>query len=246
MLEDDEAVATMLGLRLAAAGGTGIEDANGSAERAATKLRRILPAALRRRTDEVIAAVEIGRTQHPQVEPSHLQLMASAISDHRCVSFGYQALDRPSVRTVEPVRLVQLRQRWYLYGWDRQRQDWRNFRLDRITDPQRTDVTFRPRPLPADDLAAHIQEGFHGPQTLRAVLVLHASARESAARLHRIDGTLESLDEQSCRYVAHVDSFEWLATVLTLTDIEFQVEEPTEFRDHLAGTAQRLLRATQS
>lgn len=244
MLEDDEAVATMLGLRLATAGGTGIEHAAGSAERAAAKLRRILPAALRRRTGEVLAAVEIGRSQHPQVDPSHLQVMASAIADHRCVTFGYQAKDRASVRTVEPVRLVQLRQRWYLYAWDRQRQDWRTFRLDRITDPERTDVTFRPRPLPADDLAAHIQERFHGPQTLRTVVTLRASARESAARLHRIDGTLESLDEQSCRYVAYVDSFEWLATVLTLTDIEFRVEEPAEFRDYLAGTAHRLLRAT--
>ena len=246
MLEDDEAIATVLGLCLAAAGATGIDLTAESAERAAAKLRRILPASLRRRTDETLAAVEFGRSEHPQTSPTVLSVVASAIAAHRCLAFVYNGKGGQSFRTVEPIRLVQIRQRWYLYAWDRDRQDWRNFRLDRIADPQTTGATFRTRPLPTDDLAGHLQAQFHGPKTIRIVLTLHTNVRDAAARLHRIDGSLEALDEHNCRYVAYVDSFEWLAVVLTVTDIDFRVDETAEFRDYLAHTGQRLLRATEA
>ncbi len=244
MLEHDEAIATVLGLRLAAAGGTGIDLTAESAERAAAKLRRILPAALRRRTDEVLAAVEFGRSDQPQADATVLDVAASAIAARRCLEFAYNAKDGPSFRTVEPMRLVQLRRRWYLYAWDLGRQDWRSFRLDRITGPRTDDVAFEPRALPVDDLAGHLRERFDGPKSLEVTLTLHTDVRDAAARLHRVDGTLEAIDEHSCRYVAHVDSFEWLAVVLTLTDLGFTVVGPADFRDYVARTGQRLLRAT--
>jgi predicted DNA-binding transcriptional regulator YafY len=140
---------------------------------------------------------------------------------------------------------VQIRRRWYLYAWDRDRQDWRNFRLDRIADPRTTGEACPPRPLPGDDLAGHVEAGFRSPKTIRIVLTLHTDVRDAATRLHRIDGSLEALDEHSCRYVAYVDSFEWLAAVLTATDIDFQVDETAEFRDYLAHTGRRLLRAAE-
>ncbi|MEU9796349.1 YafY family protein [Streptomyces sparsogenes] len=246
MLEDDEAIATVLGLRLAAAGGTGIGLTAESAERAAAKLRRILPASLRRRTDEVLAAVEVGRSEHPQINPTDLSAVASAIAAHRCLAFAYNGKGGPSSRTVEPMRLVQIRQRWYLYAWDQERQDWRNFRLDRVADLRATGTPFRPRPLPADDLAEHLRARFHGRKTIRIVLTLHTDVRDAAARLHRIDGSLEACGEDRCRYVAYVDSFEWLTVVLAVSDIDFRVDETAEFRDYLAHTGQRLLRAANA
>lgn len=244
MLADDEAVATVLGLRLAAAGGTGIELAAESAERAAAKLRRVLPAALRRRTDQVLAAVEFGRSEHPGTDPAALDAVAAAVAAHRCLAFAYRGKTGPSHRTVEPARLVRVGQRWYLYAWDRDRRDWRSFRLDRIADPAPTDTAFQPRPLPTGDLAGHLRERFVSPKTIRVVLTLRTDVRDAAARLHRVDGTLAALDDHTCRYEAYVDSYEWLAVVLTLSDIAFRVEEPDGFRDHLARTARRLLDAT--
>ncbi|GAA3142983.1 YafY family protein [Planomonospora alba] len=272
MLEDDEAVATVLGLKLAAAGGAGLDFATEAAERAATKLRRILPAPLRRRTDEILTAVEIGATGHPQPSPAILSELAAAITAHRRVVFdhvgnhadehageradehagdrvGEDAGDRaggrgPARRTVEPHRLVRLRQRWYLFAWDLDRHDWRAFRLDRIDGPRTTGDVFRPRALPADDLVAHLRERFRSPAAHRVVLTLHTDAHDAAARLHRIDGTLQPLDSGGCRYVAEVDSYEWLATVLVLAGVEFTVERPDAFGGYLARAAHRLLRAT--
>ncbi|WP_245193107.1 helix-turn-helix transcriptional regulator [Amycolatopsis alba] len=246
MLEHDEAIATVLGLRLAAAGGTGIDLTAESADRAAAKLRRVLPPALRRRTDAMLAAVEFGIGEQPRVTPDVLTVLAAAIAARRCLEFTYTAKDGPSSRTVEPMRLVQLGRRWYLYAWDLGRRDWRSFRLDRIAAPRTTEVAFEPRDLPVDDVAGHLQERFHSPKSLRITLTLDVGAEEAAARLHRVDGSFEALGDDSCRYVAHVDSFEWLAVVLTLTDIGFTVEEPAEFGEYLARTGRRLLRGSGS
>lgn len=88
----------------------------------------------------------------------------------------------------------------------------------------------------------YLQERIRPAPTHRVVLTLHAPAREAAARLYRVDGSLEPVGADTCRYAAHVDSYEWLATVLVLADVEFTVEEPAEFGVYLADAAHRLLR----
>ena len=62
-------------------------------------------------------------------------------------------------RRVEPLRLVSLGRRWYLVAWDRDRMDWRSFRLDRISAPEPTGQRFRARELPAADALAFVQQG---------------------------------------------------------------------------------------
>lgn len=244
MLEDDEATATVLGLRLVSAGGSGLEFSAESAERAAAKLRRLLPAALRRRTDEVLAAVEVAGSEHPLPSPMALSTLTTAITAREGVTFTYAGKDGTSGRRVEPARLVRLHQRWYLVAWDPDRDDWRTFRLDRVSELQATGETYPPRDLPADDLTRYLRERFRGPDTVEVILTLHTNARDAAARLHRVDGALEPVAEHECRYVAHVDSYAWLATVLVHSDIEFIVERPTAFAEYLAGMARRLLRGT--
>jgi predicted DNA-binding transcriptional regulator YafY len=243
MLEDDEATATVLGLQLAAS-----EDAAGSpmaeaARRAGDKLRRILPPALRRSTDQLLAAIELTATAYPLPLPELLRAIAASISVNRTLVFCYRGKGGDTEREVEPARMLRLRHRWYLFGWDRERGDWRTFRLDRIDGIPVTGSLFRSRTPPADDLTAYLREHFHGVPTLAVTLTLHASAADAATRLHRIDGVIETLGENRCRYTAHVDSYEWLTLVLILTDIDFTVEAPDSFGEYLAARAQRLLRA---
>ncbi|GAA4374326.1 hypothetical protein GCM10023152_17000 [Agromyces bauzanensis] len=57
------------------------------------------------------------------------------------------AAGEATARVVEPYRLVPVARRWYLLAWDRQRDDWRTFRLDRIADVFPTRVRFEPRPM---------------------------------------------------------------------------------------------------
>src|SRR5688572_22139419 len=148
LLDDDEAIAIAVGLGTAArASVTGIEEA---AVRALVKLEQVLPGHLRRRVRALQAATTTMPAQGPTVDPQHLTAIAAACRDHERVRFAYEGRDRAaSRREVEPHALVNVGRRWYLVAWDRGRDDWRTFRVDRLGAPASTGMRFRPRELPA-------------------------------------------------------------------------------------------------
>ena len=75
----------------------------------------------------------------PTVDPHELMLIASACRDCERLRFAYRRRDgAESRRDVEPHALVNLGQRWYLLAWDRGREDWRSFRVDRLARPAST------------------------------------------------------------------------------------------------------------
>ena len=68
----------------------------------------------------------------------------------------------PTDRWVEPHRLVSLGRRWYLVAYDRDRQDWRSFRVDRISEPRTTGQTV-PAARAARRGRAVLRPGRHPP-----------------------------------------------------------------------------------
>ncbi len=65
------------------------------------------------------------------------------------VRFTYCAPGGDSLRVVEPARLVFRWSSWYLFGWCREKQDWRMFKLTRMLDLETLEETFPPRPVPS-------------------------------------------------------------------------------------------------
>ena len=134
LLEDEEAVAIAVGLRTSAAGAvSGMEE---TSVQALTKVIALMPPRLRRRMDAVRSQTDnLVWGGGPVMDPDVLTTLAQACRDDELVRFGYTARDAdPTERRVEPLRLVSLGRRWYLVAYDRDRQDWRSFRLDRISD----------------------------------------------------------------------------------------------------------------
>ena len=82
-----------------------------------------------------------------KIEAIHAAILAS-----RTVRFRYFAPKGESVREIEPAYLVYRWGGWYVYGWCRTREDWRLFKLNRLTDLQ-TGAIFEPRETPLPDLA---------------------------------------------------------------------------------------------
>ncbi|MFI1199461.1 helix-turn-helix transcriptional regulator [Streptomyces sp. NPDC020883] len=248
LLDDEEAVAIAVGLR-STAGHTiaGIEEAS---VRALAKLEQVLPARLRRRVGTLgTATVPMPAGDGPTVDPEHLTVLAAAIANHERVRFGYRGgagdLGR---RLVEPHRLVAAGRRWYLVAFDNDRDDWRIFRVDRLSEPFATGVRTPPRELPAADAGAYVRERMRGmaatAATHRALVTVYGPAPEVAARLGGpAAGEVEPLDEGSCRWRSAPDSLERLAMRLMLLGREFTVHEPAELTAYLRATADRALRA---
>lgn len=68
-------------------------------------------------------------------------VVARGVQEQRAVSFTYQAPDAaPTTRTVDPVQVLITNGQWYLQGWCHLRQAMRTFHLDRVSDPELTDI----------------------------------------------------------------------------------------------------------
>ena len=79
------------------------------------------------------------------VAPSAVDEVREAVSrgiqQGRALSFTYQAPDaQPTTRTVDPIQILITNAQWYLQGWCHMRQAMRTFHLDRVSDPQLTDI----------------------------------------------------------------------------------------------------------
>ena len=81
-----------------------------------------------------------------------LPAFEEAFLDRRLIRFGYRdAQGRQTQRTVEPQAMLVLPPLWYLVGWDPQREDFRHFRMDRISTPEVVaDTRIRRRHVPFD------------------------------------------------------------------------------------------------
>ena len=244
LLDDEEAIAIAVGLSTAArASVSGIEE---TAVRALVKLEQVLPSHLRRRVAALGSATSTLPGTGPTVDPGDLTVIAAACRDTERLRFGYRRRDgTTSRREVEPHSLVNRGRRWYLVAWDREREDWRTFRIDRLTRPASTGVRFTARRLPTKDPAAYVQQSIAGaPNRYEAVVTLHAPAEEVARRVAPHWGVVEPIDERTCRLETGDDNLRWLALRIAMLDVDFEVHDPPELREQLRTLAARLRRAS--
>lgn len=240
LLDDEEAIAIAVGLRTAArASVSGIEE---TAVRALVKLEQVLPAHLRRRVSALGSATIAAPIVGPTVDPQHLTVIAAACRDTDCLRFAYQARDgEESRRLVEPHALVNLGRRWYLVAWDRVRDDWRTFRVDRLTRPSAAGVRFTARRIPAKDPAAYVEQRIAAaPNRYEARLTLHASAEEVISRVPFHWGKITPIDARSCEYRTGDDELRRLALRIAMLGVDFELHEPPELSEHLRALAARL------
>jgi len=243
LLDDEEAVATVLGLR-AATGLAGVEEVS---LRALGKVERVLPPRLRRR---VAALAEYALrvpddAPAPQVDAEVLTTLAAACRDTERLRFDYRTHGGGDTRRdVEPYRLITWGRRWYLLAWDVERGDWRTFRVDRITPRVPTGPRFTPRPLPADDITAYLSGRVSAAAwRYQARVLVHAPAAEVAPRIPAAAGHVEARDATTCVLHTGSDSLDGLAVHLGLLGVDFTVTEPPELVDRIAELADRYGRA---
>jgi predicted DNA-binding transcriptional regulator YafY len=242
LLDDDEAVAVVIGLRTAAGGSiTGIEEAS---LRALLKLEQVLPRRLRGQVAALHASTVPLPGPGPTVEPGTLTAVAAACRELRRLRFGYR--DRAGTvtsRAVEPHRLVHTGRRWYLVARDPDRDDWRTFRLDRISAPVASESRFTPVDPP--DAAAFVAHAVSAaPYRYHALVELHASAEFVAECIPPTAGVVEAVDAGTCLLSTGADTLDVLAVHLALIGADFRVLEPPELVAHVRALAERLRRST--
>ena len=250
LLDDDEAVAIAVGLRVGAAHAlAGIES---SSLRALDKVLQVLPARLRPQ----VAA--LGRTTSvmtldsgaPQVDPDVLSMLSRATANLDRVRFQYVDGDgHQTERRVDPSGLVSSGRRWYFVGFDIDRNGWRTFRVDRVSAVSAAGGRATVRTLPATSPAEFVKDRLlSSAPTYRAVAVVHAPIADVSVRLGDWNpeiASIDVIDAAHCRLHLEADTLEWLTRRLVALGCDFVVEQPPELIDHIRDLGSRLVRAAK-
>ncbi|MFI8827729.1 helix-turn-helix transcriptional regulator [Streptomyces sp. NPDC053431] len=245
LLDDEEAVAIAVGLRAGA--GHAIEGVEEASVRALAKLEQVLPSRLRHRVSTLQnATIPLTRGDGATVAPSTLTTLAGAVTGQERLRFGYRAGDGTETkRLVEPYRLVSTGRRWYLVAYDMGREDWRTFRVDRVSDPFPTAARFTPRELPTGDAAAYLTRSMARAQPeVDLDVSFEAPVEFVAARLPAHLAPV-AVTESSCRLRTRTtDSTEWLVVRLALVDAAFTIHGPASLVEYARDLSTRLATAT--
>jgi predicted DNA-binding transcriptional regulator YafY len=243
LLDPDEAVAMAVCLRLAAGGS--VAGVGESALRALSKLDQVMPARLRSQVSAVhdsTVTLTSNQSDSP-VEPDVLMSLARACRDHEHVTAGYVDLHgNPTQRRLEPYQLVTTGRRWYLLCYDRDRQDWRTLRLDRMADVRALGSTFTPRQAP--DAASYVRRSISAsPYRYTARIRYHAPQEFIAQVFSQASVDIEPDGSDACIVTTGADDLERMVLYLGMPGCEFEVLSPPEVADAVRSVADRLGRA---
>ncbi|WCB93168.1 hypothetical protein DSM104299_01874 [Baekduia alba] len=238
MLGDDEATAVVAGL--VATEGLGLV----GAEPALAKVRRVLPAALRRRAEALEGALAFadraGVSAVPPVGET-LLVLADAARRHRRVAATYApASGGARRRELDPFGVVVHGGRWYVSARDAESGETRTFRVDRCADVVLGAVV--DPPPPGFDVVATVARSLARVPYAWAVEV---RLRAPAARVReRIPATIAELTpdgDDACVLRMRSDSLRWVAEVLASLGCAFTIMLPDELRSEVRAVAALLV-----
>lgn len=242
LLDNDEALAIAIGLQAAAV--QTLDGDGDAALRALTKVVSVLPASLRAKMDAFQQSATVtSRRPGPNLDTATLTTLSQACRDRMPARFGYTAADDTRTdRFVEPHALVALDTRWYLVAFDRDRDDWRTFRLDRIEGVETSTLTFRPREVPGGDALEYVRGNTRGQRTEFDLDVTFHVPGEQVAGFVGHWGRLTPTDE-GCRWRATGYDEAWITALLVASDVPLTVHAPESVRARLARAGDRFATA---
>jgi predicted DNA-binding transcriptional regulator YafY len=138
----DELEAIMLGVRLVMARGDG--DLGAAAQRVSGKISSTMQAGAGDRYKNLPLRAVSKLTEEHSKANLHLSFLRRAVRDRVVVTLEYLDLkDKITERIVRPLGLTMFDAVWLLTGWCESRNDFRNFRLDRISKVETAGQVFR-------------------------------------------------------------------------------------------------------
>lgn len=111
------------------------------AHSALAKIEAVLPSTLKQKVDDLPYLVS--GWSHNQAQQAFTLTLRQGIEQHRCVSIDYSdAKQQTTTRLVEPLGMVYWGGKWTLITYCRLRNDYREFRIDRIQAVSLTEFSF--------------------------------------------------------------------------------------------------------
>ena len=166
-----------------------------------------------------------------------IELIRSAIEQQKELEFLYYAPKGESSRTIEPYYLIFRWSSWYVWGWCRDREDFRLFKLNRMDKVVVSERVFSRREAPLPDLRD--ERVFPGGIKVKALF-----EADCKWRLVEEFGTgcfIEQKDGKLLFQADYTDKENLLTWLLTFRD-KAELLEPAELRDELRKSILQMIR----
>lgn len=252
LFDDEQAVALAIALRTASSLGVDIEEA---AARALGTVARLMPSRLAHRIENLEAATAVQRVVEP-VDPAVLLRIGEAIHAGEELRFDYASPlaaaagvgDTRPVRRTQPHHLLLQAGRWYLIGYAEEREDWRVYRVDRVTPRSHNGRRFTPRTVPGGDPARFLSARFKGSSGADTWACWGEAALDvplAAVAPYLGDGSAEEIGADRCRVRLGAWSWGGVAAAFLRLEADMSEVEPAELRAAFGTLADRAARAAR-
>ena len=230
-LSVDEAVALLAGLRTLA-------QVPGLHERAALEsaLTKLSAAAGDAASSASALSVDLSRGSREDV----LTAARDGVRRHRRLHLRYlvPSRDEATERDVDPMRVLNTGDRWYLEGWCHRAEAVRLFRLDRVVAIEVLDADGTP---PPDAVGRDVDERLFTPSPEDVVVTVDLDpAARWVAEYYPVEG-VEELPGDGLRVRLRTASPDWLPRLALRLGGGLRVVAPREVAEHVARTAEAAL-----
>jgi predicted DNA-binding transcriptional regulator YafY len=239
MFTDDEAVALTLGLMAIREFHFPVDVA--AVEGALAKTERVMPEKLLQQARGLQEAITFN-VSPPPVLPQfdHIAILSSAVKRRRQVHLSYQSWGgEDSERDFDPYGIVFNEGYWYTAGYCHLRQDYRTFRLDRITVLESLEWPFE-RPDDFDVLAYVMDSLTFLPGSDQVEVLLETTMERAEQLFPPIMGKLEQ-SAKGVIFRRSIAQMEWIAHLLLTVDFPVHIIGPVQLKDMIREMGKRAL-----
>ncbi len=169
-----------------------------------------------------------------------IELIHEAIERGEMIFFTYYSPKGESKRQIEPYDLVFHWSSWYVWGWCEKRQDFRLFKLNRMTDTTNTGIHFLKRPAPLPNLS---QEKVF-PHQYKIVALFEQDCKWRLVEEFGMNSFIQQPDGRLLFSFGFTDKESIFSWILTFGN-RAELLEPREFRAELFAFGEKLRKKYQ-
>ena len=230
----DEAISLIVGLRTLAAV-PGLHDG----QAVASTLTKLTEAAGEAGAAAASVQVDLSR----RVAEPVLAAVREALRRRRRVHLSYlvPSRDETTERDVDPIRLLNVTDQWYLEGWCHRAEDVRRFRLDRVVDVVVLDT--QAQPPPTTEGAAEAADSMFTPSDDDVLVTLELSPRARWIAEYYPVEQVDDLPDGGLLVRLRAGQTGWLTSLALRSGADLRVVEPDWVAERVHSLAAQALSA---
>lgn len=166
-----------------------------------------------------------------------IRMIRDAIRGHNLIRFTYYTNEALTERQAEPYQIIFKEANWYLYAFCRLRNDFRLFKLRRMSGLDILEKCFEPRPYSIEDL--QWDESFDKSGMIQVIMLFDPVMRYSVEDIFGA-GNYEYADDGRLRVAALLPNGAWLNGFLLGFGDKAEIIEPPELREKISRMAESI------